>query len=241
MKESDDLTPESPYGRSKMAVEFALKDACQRYSSNGELVCGVLRYFNPGGAHSSGLLGEQVEKPGNLVPILTRLTSTTLLQRETKEVFKVFGSDWETKDGSCVRDFIHITDLASSHLKGVGVSVLEVVEMMRRVSGVEVKVELERRREGDVGWAVGCTERSKGVLGFVAEKGLEEICRDAWKFELHRLGVERFISKKEAEKSVDGVLPTSLKEERGEKISHVSYLVGKSGLLWHAGGTAVAL
>jgi len=185
----------NPYGWTKYMIEQIIRDAC---AADPALRAVLLRYFNPIGAHESGLIGEETGGlPNNLMPYITQVASGRL------PVLHVFGSDYPTPDGTGVRDYLHVMDLAEGHLaalnyaaknpgaetvnlgSGRGVSVLELVETFQRVNGVQVPYTLTDRRPGDV--AVCCADPSKArtLLGWEAVRTLEDMCRDAWNWQRH--------------------------------------------------------
>jgi UDP-glucose 4-epimerase len=195
-----ELTPvkqaESPYGVSKQMSEQIIRDFAVSTGSKNIL----LRYFNPAGAHPSSLIGEMpLGKPQNLVPAITQ----TAIGRLPKMM--VFGSDYDTRDGSCVRDFIHVCDLAHAHtlaLKfmeeqrnksncevfnlgtGDGVSVLEAIQAFEKTSGKKLNYEIGRRRAGDVVAIYANNDLAKNLLGWNPKYSLEDIMATAWKWEL---------------------------------------------------------
>jgi len=189
----------NPYGWTKHMIEQIIKDVCV---SDPEM-CGVaLRYFNPIGAHESGLIGENPNGiPNNLMPYVTQ-TAAGL-----REKLSVFGNDYPTHDGTGVRDYIHVVDLAKGHLAayeklgrghegfeainlgtGVGYSVLDLVNTFMEVNGVEVPYELAGRRAGDLASVYADPSKAKEVLGWQTEKSLEDMCRDSWNFQKNKKG-----------------------------------------------------
>jgi UDP-glucose 4-epimerase len=184
----------NPYGRSKLMIEEMLTDIA---AADPSWRIGMLRYFNPVGAHASGLIGEDPNGiPNNLMPYITRVAAGRL------ERLSVFGSDYDTPDGTGVRDYIHVTDLADGHVAalaalgreeralatwnlgtGQGYSVLEMIEAFARVNCVEVPYVLTDRRPGDVAACYASVERARSELGWEANLGLEEMCSSAWQFE----------------------------------------------------------
>ena len=183
----------NPYGETKIIIEKILNDCCAAHS-NFSAVC--LRYFNPIGAHPSGLLGDSpAGVPNNLMPYIVKVASGQLAW------LKIFGNDYETVDGTGVRDYIHIVDLSLGHVKalefcrrnsgfevfnlgtGKGSSVLEVVSAFERVSGVKIGRKFEKRRPGDVAQSFCCPNKAEQVLKWKAQLGLDEMCFDAWNFE----------------------------------------------------------
>jgi len=208
--ETSPLVAESVYGRTKVMGEWIIKDVCDadpKWRAIG------LRYFNPAGAHPSGLIGEDPRgKPGNLVPLLAQMA----VGKFAKEGLKIFGNDYPTPDGTCVRDYIHVMDLAEGHIlmlsalekdeiyanleksafggsggkykaynlgKGKGMSVLNMVEAMRKASGFEYKYEIVGRRTGDVPDLTADPATAEKELGFKASRSLEEMCRDQWNWQ----------------------------------------------------------
>lgn len=184
----------NPYGTSKLFVEQILKDLYK--SDNSWDIC-ILRYFNPIGAHSSGLIGEDPNGiPANLMPYISKVASKKL------ECLSVFGNDYDTKDGTGVRDYIHVVDLARGHVKalekltkeqsglfiynlgtGVGYSVLDMINTFEKVNNVEVNYKIVDRRPGDIAECFADPTKAKEELGFVCEKTLEDMVRDAWNYE----------------------------------------------------------
>ena len=187
---------ESPYARTKQMGEQILADFCRKYSANNAI---LLRYFNPAGAHPSGKIGESpINKAMNLVPVITE---TAIGKR--KEVV-VFGDDYDTRDGSCIRDYIHIMDLANAHTKamqyviagkneqncevfnlgiGEGVSVLEAIHAFQDVTGTPVNYRIGPRREGDVVAVYANKDRAAQKLGWTPGRGIREIMESAWEWE----------------------------------------------------------
>jgi len=186
----------NPYGRTKIHIEEILADLC-RSDSEWSVVC--LRYFNPIGAHPSGLIGEDPNGiPNNLLPYVARVAHGTLPR------LRVFGHDYPTPDGTGVRDFIHVMDLADGHAKAVpyimnhtgwiainlgcgrGYSVLEVVKAFEKASDRSVPYELVDRREGDIAANWCDPARAERLLGWKASRTIDDMCRDAWNFESNK-------------------------------------------------------
>ena len=181
----------NPYGTTKLFIERILQDV---YVADNEFRIALLRYFNPIGAHESGLIGEDPNDiPNNLMPYITGVASGKL------EILSVFGNDYPTKDGTGVRDYIHVVDLAKGHLKalakireegvkiynlgtGHGYSVLDLVNTFQKVNNVEVKYKIVGRRAGDIATCYADPSKAKKELGWVAEKGIEDMCKDSWNF-----------------------------------------------------------
>ncbi|MED4206303.1 UDP-glucose 4-epimerase GalE [Neobacillus mesonae] len=188
----DETTPTSPinpYGRSKLMVEQILADFSKSYGLNYV----VLRYFNAAGAHKSAAIGESHDPETHLIPIVLQ----HLLGQRDK--VSVYGSDYETEDGTCIRDYIHVTDLASAHIlalnallkgkkseeiynlgNGLGFSVKEVIETCEHVTGIKANVEMADRRPGDPARLVASSQKIYDELGWKAERNLEQIITDAW-------------------------------------------------------------
>ena len=184
----------NPYGTSKLFVEQILKDL---YKSDNTFDIAILRYFNPIGAHSSGLIGEEPNGiPANLLPYVSKVASGKL------ECLSVFGNDYDTKDGTGVRDYIHVVDLAIGHIKaleklnkegkglfiynlatGTGYSVLDIINTFEKVNNVKVNYKIVNRRPGDIAACYSDPTKAKEELGFVATKTLEGMCRDLWNYE----------------------------------------------------------
>jgi UDP-glucose 4-epimerase len=193
LRESHPLVPTNPYGRTKLIVEQALGDIAR---SSPQIRLAILRYFNPVGSHDSGLLGEQsMGEPANLMPIVTRVAAGKT------PALRVFGNDYDTVDGTCVRDYVHVMDLAAGHVctlerlderqsltinlgTGHGTSVLELVETFSRVNGCTIPTEFAPRRLGDAASSYANCDLAQELLGWRAERGLADMCRDAWRWEL---------------------------------------------------------
>ena len=191
----------NPYGRTKLMLEEIFKDL---YVSDNDWNIILLRYFNPIGAHKSGLIGEDPNGiPNNLVPYIQQVAIGKL------DCLGVYGDDYDTPDGTGVRDYIHVVDLANGHIKaleklkemkkdpnvkekgvliynlgtGHGYSVLEVLQSFEKVVGKPIKYEIKDRRPGDIATCYADTKKAKEELGFVAERGIEEMCEDAWRWQ----------------------------------------------------------
>lgn len=183
----------NPYGYSKVMIEQILRDVAV---SDAEWNIALLRYFNPIGAHESGLIGEDPSGiPNNLMPYITQVAVGKLPK------LSVFGSDYDTPDGTGVRDYIHVVDLAKGHLKalesfkevkgvgtynlgtGTGYSVLDLVNAFKNATGVDVPYVLTDRRPGDVATCYANPQHAQEVLGWSAEKNLEDMCRDSWNWQ----------------------------------------------------------
>ncbi len=183
----------NPYGTSKLFIEQILKDLYK--SDNSWDIC-ILRYFNPVGSHESGLLGEEPQGiPNNLMPYVVRVASGQL-----KEL-SVFGNDYDTPDGTGVRDYIHVVDLAKGHLyalnklekegkglyiynlgTGTGYSVLDMVKSFEETTGKKVPYKITARRPGDIATCYSDPTKAKNELGWEAHKGIKEMCKDSWNY-----------------------------------------------------------
>ena len=183
----------NPYGQTKSMLEQVLTDL---HVADPEWNVILLRYFNPVGAHESGRIGEDPTGiPNNLTPYITQVAVGKL-----KEV-NVFGNDYDTPDGTGVRDYIHVMDLAVGHVKalkkfedkpdvyiynlgtGKGYSVLDVVKAYEKACGKEIKYEIKPRRPGDIATCYADATKAKEELGWVAERGIEEMCADSWRWQ----------------------------------------------------------
>ena len=189
--ESDETNPTNTYGETKLAMEKMMKWCDQAYGMKYV----ALRYFNACGAHENGLIGELHNPETHLIPLILQVP---LKKHET---IYVFGNDYDTKDGTCVRDYIHVTDLAQAHIlavkylmegnesnifnlgNGVGFTVKEVIETARKVTGKPIKAVEEGRRAGDPAVLIASSEKAKNILGWKPEHAdLEEIIASAWKW-----------------------------------------------------------
>ena len=191
-REDAPLSASNPYGETKLTVENILRGL---HASDGEWRISLLRYFNPIGAHPGGLIGEEPSGiPNNLFPYIARVALGTL------ERLNVYGGDYGTPDGTGIRDYIHVCDLADGHLAalryirghpgieavnlgtGRGYSVLEALKAFERASGKTVPYQITARRPGDVASVYADTSKSKRLLGWEAARGLDEMCRDLWHY-----------------------------------------------------------
>ena len=183
----------NPYGTSKLFVEQILKDL---YKSDNTWDIAILRYFNPIGAHPSGLIGEEPNGiPANLMPYIAKVASKEL------ECLSIFGNDYPTKDGTGVRDYIHVVDLAKGHIKaleklekesqglyiynlgtGIGYSVLDIINAFEKVNHVKVNYKIAERRPGDIAECFSDPTKAKEELGWKASLGIEDMCKDAYNF-----------------------------------------------------------
>jgi len=193
IKEDFPLSATNPYGRTKLMIEEILSDL---YKSDNSWNVAILRYFNPVGAHISGRIGEDPSGiPNNLVPYIAQVAVGKL-----KEL-NVFGNDYPTKDGTGVRDYIHVVDLAQGHLKaleklksnpgvvvynlgtGCGYSVLEMANAFSKASAREIPYKVAARRPGDIAECYADPTKAKNELGWSANKGIEEMCIDSWRWQ----------------------------------------------------------
>lgn len=181
----------NPYGKTKFMIEQIITDFCQ---TNPDFEATILRYFNPIGAHPSGLIGEDPTGiPNNLLPFISQVAVGK------RDSLSVFGDDYETPDGTCVRDYLHVVDLARGHSaaiksskKGVrvynlgsgkGHSVLEVIRAFEKSSGVKIPYVIANRRDGDLAEFYANPTKANDELGWYAEKSIEEACADAWRWQ----------------------------------------------------------
>jgi UDP-glucose 4-epimerase len=187
------LSTNSPYGSTKLMIEQILQDL---YVSDNSWSIALLRYFNPIGAHASGRIGEDPNGiPNNLMPFITQVAVGK------REQLNIFGNDYDTPDGTCLRDYIHVVDLALGHIKalekiagftgieaynlgtGIGYSVLDVVNNFIKATGVDVKYALVDRRPGDVAVCYSDAKKALNQLNWKTEKTLEDMCRDSWNWQ----------------------------------------------------------
>ena len=183
----------NPYGQTKSMIEQILTDV---QSADPEWNVVILRYFNPIGAHESGLIGESPNGiPNNLMPYITQVAIGKL------KCLQVFGDNYDTWDGTGVRDYIHVVDLAKGHVKalkcieqrcgleifnlgtGTGYSVLDIVKAFEKVNGVKISYVIKDRRPGDIGTCYSDPSKANRVLGWRAEYGIDEMCRDSWNWQ----------------------------------------------------------
>ena len=190
IKEDFPLSTTNPYGTTKLMIETILKDL---YASDPSFDITILRYFNPIGADKSGLLGEDPNGiPNNLMPYIVRVATGKL------PILNIFGNDYNTIDGTGVRDYIHVCDLAGGHVlalknkktglkiynlgTGKGTSVLELVTTFEKVNGVKVKKQIAPRRDGDIDACFASNDLAKKELGFSPKYTIEDMCRDSYNF-----------------------------------------------------------
>ena len=193
IKEDFPTSATNPYGRTKLMIEEILRDL---YISDNEWDIAILRYFNPVGAHESGLIGEDPSGvPNNLMPYVSQVAVGKL------ECLSVFGDDYDTKDGTGVRDYIHVEDLADGHIKavkkietksgvvtynlgtGTGYSVLDMVKAFEEANGVKINYKIAPRRAGDIAECDADPEKAEKEIGFKAKHNLVDMCKDAWRWQ----------------------------------------------------------
>jgi len=195
IKEDFPTSATNPYGRTKLFIEEILQDL---YGSDHSFQIAILRYFNPVGAHKSGRIGEDPNGiPNNLMPYISQVAVGK------REHLNVFGGDYDTKDGTGVRDYIHVMDLSDAHLKaleylnkhkehkplvvnvgaGQGYSVLDMVKAFEKASGKKVPYKIVERRPGDIATCYAEPSYAKEVLGWEAKRGIKEMCEDAWRWQ----------------------------------------------------------
>lgn len=193
IKEDFSTSTVNPYGRTKLFIEEILRDL---HISDDRWNIALLRYFNPVGAHESGRIGEDPNDiPNNLMPYITQVAVGKL------EQLSIFGDDYDTPDGTGVRDYIHVVDLADGHLKalekledhpgvvtynlgtGRGYSVLDVVKAFEKASGQDVPYQITERRPGDAATCYADPSKAKKELGWTAERDIEDMCRDSWRWQ----------------------------------------------------------
>ena len=191
--EDSPLSATNPYGRTKLMIEDMLRDIAK---ADPTLNIAILRYFNPVGAHKSGTIGEDPNGiPNNLMPYITKVAVGELKQ------LRVFGNDYPTNDGTGVRDYIHVVDLATGHVKaleklktnpglvtynlgtGNGYSVLDVVKAFAEASGRDIPYEIVDRRPGDIATCYADPKVANEELGWSAERGIKEMCEDSWRWQ----------------------------------------------------------
>lgn len=192
----------NPYGQTKVMGEQILVDLANSYQ---EMDISILRYFNPIGAHVSGLIGDHpLSKPNNIMPYIVKVASGKF------ESLNIFGADYETKDGTCIRDYIHVMDLAEGHVEmlnndvkglaifnigtGRGTSVLELVHTFEKVNDVKIPYQIVERRKGDVPIMFADTNKIEANTKWKPKRTLEDMCQDAWRFELKLNGDARKIT-----------------------------------------------
>lgn len=195
------LSTTNPYGETKLMIERILKDL---HASDPQWSVSILRYFNPIGAHKSGLIGEDPQGiPNNLLPYITQVAAGR------RECLSIFGNDYNTHDGTGVRDYIHVVDLARAHLKaieraekvtgvehfnvgtGIGYSVLDIVHAYEKATGIKINYKIVDRRPGDIDECYANPTKAAEILHWKAENTIEDMCRDSYRWQLKNpLGYE---------------------------------------------------
>ncbi len=195
LKESSLISPINPYGKTKSYIESLLEDLYM--SEQGEWKIINLRYFNPIGAHHSGEIGENpIGRPNNLFPLILQVAS-----RKLKEL-QIYGGDWDTRDGTCVRDYVHVLDLADGHVAafeylnsnesqfinlnigtGKGITVLELIKIFKKVNNIDISYSFTSRRKGDQEYVVADNSKILSVLNWKPKRDIEDMCRDGWKWQ----------------------------------------------------------
>jgi UDP-glucose 4-epimerase len=191
-KEDHPLSPVNPYGRTKLIIEDMLSDLV---ASSDSFKVAILRYFNPVGSHESGLIGEDPNGvPNNLIPYIAQVAVGL------RPHLNVFGADYDTPDGTGVRDYVHVMDVAAGHLRaleclekqrlikvnlgnGRGTSVLELAHAFSKASGKDIPVVFAPRRGGDIACSYACPDLAQQTLGWRATRNLDDMCRDTWRWQ----------------------------------------------------------
>lgn len=199
LDENSKIEPINPYGNTKFAIEMLLEDIFKNNRQKWKIAS--LRYFNPIGAHPSGIIGENpLGSPNNIFPILLNVAN-----REIKKL-DIFGNDWPTKDGTPVRDYIHIMDLADSHLiayeflqknepqilkvnigTSIGTSVLELINVFKRVNKIDIPYQYSKRRDGDNGCVVANNKLAKSIFDWEPKRNISAMCKDGWNWKKNNL------------------------------------------------------
>jgi len=193
-EETELKAPESVYGHTKQIGERIIKDYTH---SSGSIQCVALRYFNPVGAHPSGLTGEaQGDKPENLIPVITAAASK-------RQTMSVYGDDYDTRDGSCIRDYVHVCDIADAHIKAIeylesnknirydvfnlgtgnGISVFEMINAFERISGIKLNYSIGKRRQGDIPVMYSDSSKATALLKWKADLNVDKMLSSAWKWQ----------------------------------------------------------
>ena len=199
LDENSELDPSNPYGQTKATIEKILKTLYDSDRNNWRIV--NLRYFNPIGAHESGLIGEYpIGVPNNLFPYINKVASGRI------EKLNIDGNDWPTADGTGVRDYIHVMDLADGHISALnflfcgngnflnlnlgtskGTSVLELIKTFEKVNNCKIKYEFKERRPGDIATSVADNKMASSILNWTPKRSLAEMCRDGWLWQKNQL------------------------------------------------------
>jgi len=197
ISEEENISPINPYGNTKAAVEKILYDLYLSNKNSWKII--NLRYFNPIGAHPSGLIGESpLGEPNNIFPLLCKVALKKLKK------INIFGSDWSTKDGTCIRDYIHVMDLAEGHYSAIrylidakpqylslnlgtgnGISVLSLINNFEKINGVDIPFTITNRREGDAAISIASADLALQVLNWKARRGIYEMCKDGWNWQVN--------------------------------------------------------
>ena len=194
--EDHPTNPINPYGRTKIMIESIISDWCKANVTNSAI---ALRYFNPVGAHSSSLIGESpCGTPNNLMPLIVQVAAGE------KDKLKIFGKNYNTRDGTGARDYIHVLDLASAHLSAINylknnvefsvfnvgtgraITILELIEVFERVSGTKIEYEFAAERHGDLAIAVSDPSKAEKFLRWKAKYTVEDMCRDTWNWQINK-------------------------------------------------------
>lgn len=197
--EESQRSPANPYGHSKMIIEDVLADL---YQADPQWSIAILRYFNPVGAHNSGLIGEDPQGiPNNLMPCLAKVAT------RKQQTLNIFGNDYPTPDGTCVRDYIHVMDLAEGHVSalkailrdpsyfplnlgsGKGTSVLELTQLFAKVSSRPIPYQFVKRRPGDIAAYWANPSKAQRFLNWQVTRSLEQMCEDAWRWQQYSLSL----------------------------------------------------
>ena len=198
LTEKAPLNPQNPYGRNKHTIENILSDI--HFSKPDLWKIAVLRYFNPIGSHPSGKIGEIPKKDiSNLFPLISKVAA------KERETLQIYGNDWPTHDGTCIRDFIHVMDLAESHLAslryidvskpdiftfnigtGKGTTVLELIRIFEKVNKCSIPIEFVNRRQGDIYCSVASVKNALNILDWSPKRSLEDACFDEWKWQQNK-------------------------------------------------------
>ena len=196
INEKTSVNPINPYGRNKSTIELFLNDIYESDPKNWKVI--NLRYFNPIGAHISGKLGEnQIGLVNNIFPLILKVASKNMKE------FKIFGNDWNTRDGTCIRDYIHVMDLVNGHIEalnylrnnnpqimnlnigtGLGSTVLELIKTFEMVNNVKIPYSFTSRRKGDLGCVVADNSKILKTLSWEPKRSLEDMCKDGWNWHL---------------------------------------------------------
>lgn len=197
IKEDHFINPINPYGRTKATVEILLKDIYESEVNDWRII--NLRYFNPIGAHCSGKIGENpIGIPNNIFPLILKVASKKMNE------LKVYGNDWNTKDGTCIRDFIHVMDLAEGHVSalnyleknpaqilnlnigtGVGNSVLDLIHIFQEANKINIPYSFTKRREGDQEFVVADNSKILSIFNWKPKRTIENMCKDGWKWQVN--------------------------------------------------------